>query len=58
LGTWDDQKNAWANLMFAESEAILRTMLTLMDEHRVPSLCVHDSLIGRDAPLGPGQRHS
>jgi len=43
--TWDDQKITWADLMFAESEAILGTMLTLMDEHGVPSLCVHDSLI-------------
>jgi hypothetical protein len=43
--TWDDQKISWADLMFAESEAILGTMLTLMDEHGVPSLSVHDSLI-------------
>jgi hypothetical protein len=43
--TWDYQNITWADLMFVESEAILGTMLTLMVEHKVPSLCVHDSLI-------------
>jgi hypothetical protein len=31
--------------VFSESEAILGTMLELMQAHRVPSLSVHDSLI-------------
>jgi hypothetical protein len=34
----------WAELMFMESEAILTTMLGLMDQG-IPSLSVHDSLI-------------
>lgn len=33
------------DLMFHESEAILGSMLTLMKDHRIPSLSVHDSLI-------------
>jgi len=31
--------------MFAESEAIIRTMLTLKREHGIPSLPVHDAII-------------
>ena len=34
----------WADLMFAESEAIIGAMLVLV-EKRIPSLPVHDSLI-------------
>jgi hypothetical protein len=34
----------WAELMYLESEALLRTMLALKEEG-VPSLSVHDSLI-------------
>jgi hypothetical protein len=33
------------DLMFHESEAILGAMLTLMRDHRIPSLSVHDSLL-------------
>jgi hypothetical protein len=35
----------WGDLMFAESEAVIRTMLTLKREHRVPSLPVYDAII-------------
>jgi hypothetical protein len=35
----------WRDLMFIESEAIIGAMLTLMRDHQVPSLPVHDSLI-------------
>jgi hypothetical protein len=35
----------WRDLMFIESEAIIGAMLTLMRNHQVPSLPVHDSLI-------------
>jgi hypothetical protein len=35
----------WRDLMFMESEAIIGAMLTLMRDHQVPSLPVHDSLI-------------
>ena len=35
---------AWAELMYLESEAVLRTMLALK-ERNIPSLSVHDSLI-------------
>ena len=34
----------WADLMFTESEVIVRTMLSLIDL-RVPSLPIHDSLL-------------
>jgi hypothetical protein len=35
----------YGDLMYAESEAIIGAMLTLMRDHQVPSLPVHDSLI-------------
>lgn len=35
----------WSKLQFLESEAFLSVILKLMDEHHVPSLPVHDSLI-------------
>jgi hypothetical protein len=37
--------HSWRDLMFIESEAIIGAMLTLMRDHQVPSLPVHDSLI-------------
>jgi hypothetical protein len=40
----DAQPPIWAKLMFLESEAVLKTMLTLKDLN-IPSLSVHDSLI-------------
>ena len=36
---------SWSKLQFLESKAFLSVMLKLMDEHHVPSLPVHDSLI-------------
>jgi hypothetical protein len=36
---------SWANLMWIESEIMIKTMLDLMRDHSVPSLSVHDSLI-------------
>lgn len=47
LDLWDAQTITWADLMFHESEAMLDTMLELMDKE-IPSLCVHDSLIVRE----------
>jgi hypothetical protein len=35
----------WSDLMFTESEAIIRTMLTLKRQHGVPSLPVYDAVI-------------
>jgi hypothetical protein len=35
----------YGDLMYTESEAIIGAMLTLMRDHQVPSLPVHDSLI-------------
>jgi len=35
----------YGDLMYLESEAIIGAMLTLMHDHQVPSLPVHDSLI-------------
>jgi len=37
--------HCWADLMWIESAAVLATMLTLIREHSIPSLSVHDSLI-------------
>jgi hypothetical protein len=39
----------YGDLMYIESEAIIGTMLTLMRDHQVPSLPVHDSLIVPDS---------
>ena len=35
----------YGDLMYTESEAVIGAMLTLMRDHQVPSLPVHDSLI-------------
>jgi hypothetical protein len=35
----------WSDLMFLESEAVIQTMRHLMNDHKVPSLSVYDSLI-------------
>jgi hypothetical protein len=35
----------WGDLMYAESEAIVRTMLVLKRQHAVPSLPVYDAII-------------
>jgi hypothetical protein len=35
----------YGDLMYAENEAIIGAMQTLMRDHQVPSLPVHDSLI-------------
>ena len=35
----------WRDLMYLESQAIIGAMLTLMRDHQVPSLPVHDSLV-------------
>lgn len=47
LSGWGELGLSWADLMFVESEAVIATMLGLMDEHQIPSLAVHDSLIVR-----------
>jgi hypothetical protein len=44
-GVIRDRVYDWRDLMFIESEAIIGAMLTLMRDHQVPSLPVHDSLI-------------
>jgi hypothetical protein len=36
---------SWANLMWIESQIMIKTMLDLMRNYSVPSLSVHDSLI-------------
>jgi hypothetical protein len=35
----------YGDLMYLESQAIIGAMLTLMRDHQVPSLPVHDSLV-------------
>ena len=40
----DGRERGWAELMFIESQAVLSTMIALM-ERQVPCLAVHDSLI-------------
>ena len=41
----EEHTDIWADLQFAEVEAIVRPMLILMRRHRVPSLSTHDGLI-------------
>jgi hypothetical protein len=45
------RKNAWADLMWHESMAMIDTMLELKRKHSIPSLSVHDSLI---VPISAG----
>lgn len=45
LNEMNSDDHGWANLQFKESEIIIKTMLELMNEHDVPALPVHDSLI-------------
>ena len=44
LARWSDLQETWADLMWLESEAVIATMLELM-ENAVPSLPIHDSLL-------------
>ena len=44
LSRWNELPETWADLMWLESEAIIATMLELM-ENKVPCLPVHDSLL-------------
>ncbi len=46
LAGWATSSTTWADLMFAESKAMLGSMNELMRKGK-PSLCVHDSLIVR-----------
>ena len=45
LRKWERQKLSSLELMYYESQAIIRTVLTLIRKHQIPSLPVHDSLI-------------
>lgn len=47
LNKWGEQGYGWADLMFHESEAVLRAMRSLMAKG-IPSYPVHDSLIVRE----------
>ncbi len=51
LKQWGSLGVSWADLMFAESDAVIRTMVELMDHHGAPSFSVHDSLIVRERDL-------
>jgi len=42
LGALSD---AWASLQYLEGQAVMKTMLTLMQEYRVPSLSMYDGVI-------------
>lgn len=44
LKRWSKLPDTWATLMYRESEAVLNTMIELMDR-QIPSLPVHDSII-------------
>lgn len=52
---WGKLGLSWGELMFHESEAMLGCMLELMDDHAIPSLTVHDSLIVRDRDVAKAQ---
>ncbi len=41
----EGRKRDWSDLMWIESQAILKTMLDLKRNYQVPSYPVHDSLI-------------
>lgn len=45
LKDWPEQRVSCFDLMYLESEAVIRTMLELMRELNSPSLSVHDSII-------------
>ena len=47
LGSWGSLDVTWADLMFHESEAVVRTMFELMENHNAASYSVHDALIVR-----------
>jgi hypothetical protein len=40
-----DHEEVWADLQFAEAEAIINTMLTLKRVHGVASLSTHDGIL-------------
>ena len=48
---WGTLGISWADLMFVESEAVIRTMIEMMDQHKAPSFSVHDSLIVKERDL-------
>lgn len=56
LRQWETLGHSWGALMFLESQAMLGAMLELMDDHGVPSLSVHDSIIvrARDEEIARG----
>jgi len=41
----EEHPHIWADLQFAEAEAVVGTMLILMRRHGVPSLSMHDGII-------------
>jgi hypothetical protein len=41
----EEHPHIWADLQFAEAEAVIRTMLILKRRHGVPSLSMHDGII-------------
>lgn len=44
LARWTDLQETWADLMWLESEAVIASILELMEKN-IPSLPVHDSLL-------------
>lgn len=56
LSQWGTLGHSWGTLMFLESQAMLGAMLELMDDHGIPSLSVHDSIIvrARDEEIAQG----
>jgi hypothetical protein len=51
LSDWGNLGISWADLMFVESQAIMTTMMELMDVHHAPGFSVHDSLVVREKDL-------
>ena len=47
MADWSSGDIGWSNRMFIESDIILGTMLELMNDHKLPSLPVHDCIIVR-----------
>jgi hypothetical protein len=51
LRDWGKIGLSWSELMYAESVAVLNTMIELMDKHQIPGFSIHDSLIVKERDL-------
>ena len=52
LADWWSKKGSWADLQYAESQALIGTMTALMKEPSIPSFPIHDSILVRTKDFG------